>query len=63
MILRDLLRGAEVLDLRGSAELEIRSLAYDSRQVGPGCVFFAIRGERADGHRFLGEVLERGAAA
>src|SRR5579875_1339604 len=61
MILGDLLRGMEVLDLHGGAEREIRSLAYDSRAVEPSGIFFAIRGEHADGHRFTGQALEKGA--
>ncbi|MGH9469525.1 MAG: UDP-N-acetylmuramoyl-L-alanyl-D-glutamate--2,6-diaminopimelate ligase, partial [Terriglobia bacterium] len=62
MILEGLLRHTEVLQLQGSSNAEIRSLAYDSRQAGAGCLFFAIEGERADGHRFVGQALERGAA-
>jgi UDP-N-acetylmuramoyl-L-alanyl-D-glutamate--2,6-diaminopimelate ligase len=42
---------------------EITSLAYDSRRVMVGSVFFAIRGEKADGHDFVGHALERGAIA
>jgi UDP-N-acetylmuramoyl-L-alanyl-D-glutamate--2,6-diaminopimelate ligase len=42
---------------------EIRSLAYDSRRVTPGSLFFAIRGEKADGHDFIEDALKRGAVA
>jgi UDP-N-acetylmuramoyl-L-alanyl-D-glutamate--2,6-diaminopimelate ligase len=42
---------------------QITSLAYDSRRVEAGSLFFAIRGERADGHDFAGQALERGAVA
>ena len=35
----------------------------DSRDAGPGSLFIAIRGERTDGHRFIPDVLARGAAA
>ncbi len=42
---------------------EVTSLVTDSRQVGPGSVFIAIRGLRSDGHNFLAEVVKRGAAA
>lgn len=41
----------------------IRGAAVDSRRVEPGNVFFALPGERTDGHRFLQHALERGAAA
>ena len=42
---------------------EISSLAYDSRRVKPGALFFAIRGEKADGYNFVKHALERGAVA
>ena len=35
----------------------------DSRQVGPGHLFFALPGTRADGHDFLSAVADAGAAA
>ena len=43
--------------------IEIRGLAYDSRMVGPDCLFVAIKGEKTDGNRFTTQALERGAAA
>lgn len=62
MILNDLLRDADILERHGNPNVEIRGLAYDSRQVGPGSLFFAIQGENADGHRFIGGVMQAGAA-
>ncbi|MGH7794730.1 MAG: UDP-N-acetylmuramoyl-L-alanyl-D-glutamate--2,6-diaminopimelate ligase [Candidatus Binatia bacterium] len=47
----------------GDLEQEVRGLAYDSRKVGPGQVFFAMPGEKADGHDFIAEAVRRGAAA
>ncbi len=35
----------------------------DSRTVAPGSLFVALRGERVDGHRFVGEALRSGAVA
>ena len=43
--------------------IEIRGLAYDSRMVGPDCLFVAIKGEKTDGNSFTAQALERGAAA
>ncbi|HVR30899.1 MAG TPA: UDP-N-acetylmuramoyl-tripeptide--D-alanyl-D-alanine ligase [Thermoanaerobaculia bacterium] len=37
--------------------------AIDSRKVAAGELFFALRGTRADGHRFVADALGRGAAA
>ncbi len=41
----------------------IRGVAYDSRQVTPGDLFVAIRGEATDGNRYVEAALTRGAVA
>jgi UDP-N-acetylmuramoyl-tripeptide--D-alanyl-D-alanine ligase len=41
----------------------VRGAAVDSRLVRPGVAFFALPGERTDGHRFLAEAITAGAAA
>jgi UDP-N-acetylmuramoyl-tripeptide--D-alanyl-D-alanine ligase len=41
----------------------VRGGAVDSRMVERGQLFAALPGERTDGHRFLGQAVERGAAA
>jgi UDP-N-acetylmuramoyl-L-alanyl-D-glutamate--2,6-diaminopimelate ligase len=43
--------------------VEVRDLAYDARAVTPGALFFAVPGERADGHDFAPQAVERGAVA
>jgi len=40
-----------------------RGYSIDSRTVGPGQLFFAVRGERLDGHDFVESALEKGAVA
>ena len=45
------------------AACEICAIAMDSRAVVPGCMFVCIRGTKADGHAFIEEALQRGAAA
>jgi UDP-N-acetylmuramoyl-L-alanyl-D-glutamate--2,6-diaminopimelate ligase len=42
---------------------EVAALAYDSRLVGPGSVFFAVPGVHVDGHDFVPEAVQRGATA
>jgi len=46
-----------------SSARPIRGAAVDSRRVSPGNVFFALPGERTDGHRFLAQAAAAGAAA
>lgn len=51
-------------ELSGDPNIEISSLSHDSRKVdGPGTLFAAFVGARADGHRFIGEAVRRGAVA
>src|ERR671914_1596356 len=47
----------------GSSDVEIKALAYSSRSVTPGTVFFCVPGFRADGHDFAPDAVERGAVA
>ena len=56
---------AEVPDARvaGDGSVEIRDLAYDSRKVEPGTLFFCVVGEKVDGHEFGDRAVEEGAAA
>lgn len=43
--------------------IEIKGYCIDSRLVKPGELFFALKGERVDGHTYLQEVSQRGAVA
>ncbi len=63
MILAELLREVPVVHEGLDETREITSLAYNSREVKPGTLFFAIRGEKADGHKYIPDALKRGAAA
>jgi UDP-N-acetylmuramoyl-L-alanyl-D-glutamate--2,6-diaminopimelate ligase len=42
---------------------EVRGLAYDSRAVEPGTLFFAIPGIHVDGHDYVPQAIDRGALA
>ena len=46
----------------GIPELAIGDVMTDSRSLRPGDMFVALKGPRFDGHAFVAEVLERGAA-
>jgi UDP-N-acetylmuramoyl-L-alanyl-D-glutamate--2,6-diaminopimelate ligase len=45
------------------APVQIAGLAYDSRTVGPGDLFFCVPGFRADGHDFAAQAVRQGAVA
>jgi UDP-N-acetylmuramoyl-tripeptide--D-alanyl-D-alanine ligase len=48
---------------RGAGETRVRRVCIDSRQAQAGDLFFAIKGERFDGHDFLAEAVAKGVAA
>ena len=47
----------------GGADVEIAALAYDSRAVAPGTLFFCVPGRRVDGHDLAGDAIAAGAVA
>lgn len=61
MDLERLVTALEPLEVVGSPAVEVRDLAYDARAVTPGVLFFAVPGERADGHDFAAVAVEAGA--
>jgi UDP-N-acetylmuramoyl-L-alanyl-D-glutamate--2,6-diaminopimelate ligase len=61
--LGELLEGLAPLDASGGGAIPIQGISNDSRQIRPGFLFVCIRGFKDDGHRYVPEALERGAAA
>jgi UDP-N-acetylmuramoyl-L-alanyl-D-glutamate--2,6-diaminopimelate ligase len=58
----DLNRLAEAMGAVGGQAVEILDLAYDTRSVGAGDLFFCIPGASHDGHDLAPEAVARGAA-
>jgi UDP-N-acetylmuramoyl-L-alanyl-D-glutamate--2,6-diaminopimelate ligase len=56
---------AEIAGARiaGEGSVDVASLAYDSRKVGVGTLFFCVPGEKVDGHEFAVGAVEAGAVA
>ena len=61
--LKQLLQHIEVLEVVGNLEISITDVSCDSRTVGQGCLFIAVRGVKVDAHQFLPQVAQAGAAA
>ena len=61
MIIRDLFPTTLPVQFQGSWDVEVTHLAYDSRAVQPGALFFALPGTKSDGTRFVDEAIQRGA--
>jgi len=63
MRLSVLLAGLEVLRLEGWGDVEVAGIAYYSQRVKAGDLFVAVPGFKTDGHLYIKEALQRGAAA
>ncbi|NBQ00553.1 MAG: UDP-N-acetylmuramoyl-tripeptide--D-alanyl-D-alanine ligase [Actinobacteria bacterium] len=56
---------AEIMQGSSHGEVFVTSEAifqFDSRQINPGDIFLALKGEKADGHDFISDAMTRGAA-
>lgn len=63
MYLDNLLEGLEYTCLRGDVHTLVTSLVYDSRKTVKGSVFVCITGTVTDGHDYIPQAVEKGAAA
>ncbi|GAA4922393.1 UDP-N-acetylmuramoyl-L-alanyl-D-glutamate--2,6-diaminopimelate ligase [Mucilaginibacter defluvii] len=61
--LSDIIEGLAFTELQGSADVEITAVVFDSRKVVPGSLFIAVRGTVVDGHDYIEQAVEHGAAA
>jgi UDP-N-acetylmuramoyl-L-alanyl-D-glutamate--2,6-diaminopimelate ligase len=63
MRLDQIVEGVGSAGLTGDPATEISGLAYDSRRVGPGSLFFCVTGFESDGHEYAAGAVDGGAAA
>lgn len=63
MKLSEILSGIDFTVSKGSIDIEINNIVYDSRMVTPGDVFVCLKGYNVDGHRFAASAVENGATA
>jgi UDP-N-acetylmuramoyl-L-alanyl-D-glutamate--2,6-diaminopimelate ligase len=63
MQLADLIQRLRAISIDGPVDREITGVRYDSRRVGPGNLFVAVRGACFDGHSFIEQAVDKGAVA
>ena len=59
--LKDLLANIEYQCIRGTEEIEVTEIVYDSRKVVQDSLFICIQGANADGHDYAAQVVSAGA--
>ncbi len=61
MILKEILRGD--FKVKGDINRNIEHISYNSKDIRQGSLFFAISGQKVDGHFFIEEAIKKGAKA
>lgn len=61
--LKDLLYKAGIEELKGSTNVAVKAVRFNSSLVTEGDVFVAVRGTKTDGHQFINAAIEKGAVA
>ena len=63
MKLSELLKNVKVITSQGDMDIEIKDVNIDSRKIGSGHLFIAMKGTQVDGHKFINKAIELGASA
>jgi UDP-N-acetylmuramoyl-L-alanyl-D-glutamate--2,6-diaminopimelate ligase len=61
--LRDILYKVALVEVDGPTDIPVSAIHFDSRKVNDGSLFAAVRGTLTDGHKFIDQVIEKGASA
>lgn len=60
-LLKDILYKVAIEAVKGSTDISIGKIDFDSRKVGNGDLFIALRGTQVDGHNFIETAISQGA--
>ena len=63
MELRKLLKNIKPVAIKGNEDIDVTGVNINSRLIGKGNLFIAMKGTQVDGHRFIGGAVEAGAVA
>ena len=63
MKIKEILVNCNLMEIIGDKDLDILDISFDSRKVGQGTLFFAVKGTQVDGHDYIDKAVEQGAAA
>ncbi|HRR41408.1 MAG TPA: UDP-N-acetylmuramoyl-L-alanyl-D-glutamate--2,6-diaminopimelate ligase, partial [Syntrophales bacterium] len=63
MKLTELIRGLDIVAVKGDRGLDVVDICYDSRRCREGSLFVAVSGLKHDGHDYIGQAVCNGAAA
>ncbi|MFY0252362.1 UDP-N-acetylmuramoyl-L-alanyl-D-glutamate--2,6-diaminopimelate ligase [Chitinophaga sp. 30R24] len=61
--LRDILYNVSIQAVHGNTDIPVNAIATDSRSIGAGDAFIAVKGVHVDGHVYIEKAIEKGAIA
>ena len=62
MKLKDILTNCNLLEIVGEKDVDVADITFDSRKVGQGTLFFAVKGTQVDGYDYIDGAIEKGAS-
>ena len=62
-LLKDIIYGVSILEIKGNTNIAIEKVTFDSREVQNLSLFIAIVGTQSDGHKFIKNAEDSGASA
>jgi UDP-N-acetylmuramoyl-L-alanyl-D-glutamate--2,6-diaminopimelate ligase len=63
MQIEEILKGIDVVTLKGERSTAVLNIEFDSRKVTRGSLFVAVKGQKSDGHDFIDAAVASGASA
>ena len=63
MKLKEILVNCNLLDIKGNKDIDFLDITFDSRNVKPNSLYFAVKGTQVDGHNYIDKAIENGAIA
>ena len=63
IVLREIVYKVSIEVVKGSTDIAINTIHFDSRKIGSNDLFIAIRGTQSDGHDFIEKAIQQGAVA
>ena len=61
MKLKEIIETINYRKMTGNPDIEIKGITSNSRQVGEGFLFCAVRGDNTDGHKYIASAVSNGA--
>ena len=61
--IENILKGIEIISVKGDTALPVTAVVFDSRKVEKGSLFVAVKGYNTDGHNYIGPAVASGASA